>query len=129
MPVATAPRQPDAGLSRGLARRPKQPREQPEHAAWARLRAGLDNGALLPPPAPRRRVDPGSPLTIEALVTSSPYAMRFTAEQWARAGEACPGARLLPEPTRDPLSGYDTTRKVFDPFPAPGRRVRAGSVL
>jgi hypothetical protein len=55
--------------------------------------------------------------------------MRFTAEQWAQAGSACPGVRLLPEPTPEPLSRYDTTRKVFDPFPAPGRRVRAGSVL
>ena len=54
--------------------------------------------------------------------------MRFTAEQWANAGTKCPGVRLLPEPTPEPLSRHDTTRKVFDPFP-PGRRVRAGSVL
>jgi hypothetical protein len=55
--------------------------------------------------------------------------MRFTAEQWARAGEACSGVQILREPTREPLAGHDTERKLFDPFPPPGRRVRAGEVL
>lgn len=54
-------------------------------------------------------------------MTASPYAMRFTAEQWAAAGTKAPPTIALPEPSCSAGDLFRThpERVLFDPV---GRR-------
>lgn len=135
MPIATVQRRNDAGVARGLPRRDHSSgREQPEHGPWTRVRNGLADGSLCPRgPRLARPVVGAGPKhgTIEWLVTASPAALRFTAEQWAAIRERPSNVKLEPEPSCSPgdLFRLHPERVLFDPMPPRPKRERDREIL